>query len=167
MPPRGVIELRMWHLEYLCRNMREDEREQLVALSGMTRFDPEVAALGFLNSPGPRFTLIGADGTPLVAGGYIPCPIEGVFDSWMVGTQAAWDTHWRDITRATRWLMDGILEGGGRRLQTIALASRSAAIEWYIRSLWLEPDGIARQLGRNGEDAARFVRLKEDDDGQR
>lgn len=163
--PSGVVPFRMGHALYLTHRMRPDEIEQYVALSGAEEFDPDVAALGWCNTPGAKFTLVDSQGVPIIAGGYIPHPIEGVFDSWMVGTMDGWEKHWREITKASRWLADSLLEAGARRLQTMCLASREQTMEWYIRSLRMEPDGLVKKLGRGGEDAMRFVRMEEEDDG--
>lgn len=164
MPPNGVVPFAMWMADYVCKNLRPDEIQQYEALSGVAKYEPEVAALGWCNTPGPKFGLVARDGTPLVIGGYIPV-IDGVLHSWMAGTPQAWETHWRSITKAARWMGDILLASGARRLETVCLASRTLTIEWYIHSLRMQPDGVAVRFGRNGEDAARFVRLKEEDNG--
>jgi hypothetical protein len=161
--PSGVVEFRMGHALFLARAMRDDEIEQYEALC--RPFDPEEAALDFCNRAGPKFTLVDALGLPIIAGGYTPSAFENCWDSWMLGTMAGWETHWRAITKASRWLGDELLASGARRLQTLCLASRSRTIEWYIRSLRMTPEGIAVGLGRGGEDVARFVRMKEADHG--
>jgi hypothetical protein len=83
----------------------------------------------------------------------------GVWQSWMVGTQAGWDNHWRSITKGCRWLADQLFDQGARRLQTSALASRTWAIDWYVKSLKMTPCGVWKRYGIHGEDVAMFERL--------
>ena len=78
----------------------------------------------------------------------------------MVGSTEGWAQQWRTITKTTLWLMDGMFEMGARRLQTNALAERTAAIEWYERSLGLQREGTWRAMGRDGQDVACFSRIK-------
>lgn len=160
-PPSNVVPCRNAHLQYLCERMRPDEIEQYLALTGAKDYDPDVAARGFQNLNGLKFTVLGPDGLPVAAGGYEEVQ-PGVWNSWMVGSMEGWGTSWRSMTKATRWLMDGLFEMGARRLQTQALASRARAIEWYERSLGLQREGTLRKLGRDGEDVACFARVAED-----
>lgn len=160
-PPSCMILCKAWHLIYLCERMRADEIEQYVALSGHDRYDPEAAMREFLNLPGHKFTVVEArSGLPAAAGGYHEV-FPGVWQSWMVGTQQGWDTSWRSLTKATRWVMDYLFDHGARRLQTNALASRTKAIEWYTHrhGLQMRPCGVWEGYGRNGEAVAHFERL--------
>jgi hypothetical protein len=159
-PPKGLIACRNGHLVYLCDRMREDERLQYEALTGCA-YNPEVAATGFINLPGVKFTVIGPDGFPAASGGYHEV-IPGVWQSWMVGTEEGWRTSWRLITKATRWLIEGLMAGGARRLQTTALANRTCAIEWYTRALGLKYEGTHKKFGAHGEDVVAFARVAED-----
>lgn len=159
-PPANVVPCTMWHLLYLCERMRADEIAQYEALTGRT-FQPETAALGFANMTGHKFTVLGPDNLPAAAGGYDEVS-QGVWQSWMVGTEDGWRTSWRALTKATRWLMEGILASGARRLQTTGLASRTKALEWYTRGLGLQREGTMRAVGVHGEDVAMFARVRED-----
>jgi len=140
--------------------MRPDEIEQYVALTNADFFDPDVAARGLMNIPGVKFTLAARDGFPIVSGGYQEVN-PGVWLSWMVGSMDGWDKHWRSITKATRWLMDGLLAEGARRLETVVLSSRTKTIEWYERSLGMEFEGKKRAYCRDGQDLSMYVRLAE------
>ena len=160
-PPSNVIACRNAHLQYLCDRMRPDEIEQYIALTHAKVYDPEVAAAGFINTPGLKFTVIGKDMLPTASGGYQEVA-PGVWQSWMVGSIDGWEREWRSMTKATRWLMGGLFEMGARRLQTNALASRTRAIDWYERSLGLVREGTWRQYGANGEDVALFSRVRGD-----
>lgn len=160
-PPSNLVPCRNAHFLYLCDRMRQDEIEQYVVLTAANGYDPEVAARGFMNTPGHKFTMLGPDGLPLCAGGWQEV-YPGVWQSWMVGSMDAWDSHWRSITKACRWFMDGLFEMGARRLQTNALASRTRAIEWYERGLGMSREGTWKKFGVNGEDVACFARIRED-----
>ena len=162
-PPSNVVECRHAHIVYLCGVMRPDEIEQYLALTGADKYDPDVAARGFINTQGMKFTVLMNDNTPAAAGGFEEV-IPGVWQSWMVGSEAGWAEQWRSLTKATRWLMDGLFEMGARRLQTTALASRAGAIDWYTRKkggLGMSYEGTWRRFGRNGEDVACFARIAE------
>lgn len=159
-PPSNMVECKNVHLTYLCERMRPDEIEQYLSITGAKTFNAEVVSRGFMNIPGHKFTVLGKDGLPVAAGGYEEVA-PGVWQSWMVGSCEGWATHWRSITKATRWLMDGLMEMGARRLQTTALASRTKAIEWYVKSLGLSYEGTWRKFGKNGEDVACFARVAE------
>jgi hypothetical protein len=163
-PPANLIVCKSSHILYLCDRMRDDEIAQYQALvSGQKTFEPDAAALGFMNIPGAiRFTLVDDDSVPICAGGWHEF-FPGVWQSWMVGTSEGWAHHWRSITKASRWVMDGLFQqAGARRLQTNALASRTQAIEWYERSLGMTREGTWRGFGTNGEDVALFSRVRGD-----
>lgn len=156
--PSNVIPMRPFDVLYLCERMREDEREQLAAFFDMP---PEDWPGFFLAKRGPRFTVVDAQGMPLVAGGWESVS-QGVMQSWMLGSEEAWRTHWRSITRAVRWSMDALLACEGIwRLQTNALASRTAACEWYVRGMRMRQEGIWHKFGRQQQDVACFARVKE------
>jgi hypothetical protein len=145
-------------LLHICRAMREDEQEQFCLLSGHEIYDHRVAALHFANTPGIAFVLLD-DGRPFCAGGYTEVA-AGVWQSWMVGTDAGWEQHWRAITRHSRQVMDSLFEHGAHRLQTNALADRALARRWYERGLGMQYEGTLRQFVQ-GRDVVMYARLKE------
>lgn len=159
-PPSNLVPCKLVHLLYLCERMRPDEIEQYLALTMGKEYHPDTAAIGFANTPGIKFTLLGPDGYPAASGGYEEV-LPGVWQSWMVGSTEGWETSWRGLTKATRWLMDGLFELGARRLQTSALASRTRALEWYERGLLMQREGTLRNFGANGEDVAMYARVME------
>lgn len=157
--PSNIVPCSMWHLLHLCENMRADEIEQYLALTGAERYNPEIAANGMFNMGGHRFTLVG-DRLPVVAGGYCEV-IPGVWNSWMVGTDEGWEKHWRSITRASRWMIDFMFnEVGARRIETMALSSRTEACYWYERSLGMVYEGTRSGFGMGGEDVAFYGRKR-------
>jgi hypothetical protein len=163
--PSNLIPMKPIHVLYLCERMRPDEIEQLHAFVNIEgadgEYDPDAAAKLFLNKQGPQFTVMGADGFPVVCGGY-DMSIDGVWQSWMVGSMEGWEKNWRSITKASRWLMWSLFQNGARRLQTSAIASRCQAHEWYIRGLGMKHEGVQRGAGLNGEDIHLFGILAEE-----
>jgi len=157
--PSNVVQCRLVHLHYICQRMRDDEINQYLVLTARDIYDPDRAAVEFFGLTGLKLTVVDVQGLPVAAGGYHET-FPGVWQSWMTGTNDGWEKNWRSITKATRWLMDHLIDKCmARRLQTNALASRTKAIEWYTRSLGLKPEGFQRGYGRNGEDVAMFARL--------
>lgn len=155
-PPSDLATPTLSMYEYVARNMRADEIEQYLALTGAPKYDFNEAALSFANAGGVKFALADKTGMPYCIGGYEPRGPH-VWQSWMMGTDAGWNDHWRTITKGTLWLIQQLLDGGANRLQTNCLASREAAMAWYTDSLKMQPEGIFREYGVNGEDVACFA----------
>jgi hypothetical protein len=169
--PRGVFDksnkLWMSAVSEVCHAMRDDEIVQHMAIAAagapVEEYDPRIAALGIVNMQGAGFFMVDAKGNPYCVGGYAPDPyMPGVWQSWMAGTQAGWDAHWRDITKATRWLMGKLLDGDARRLETNCIASRTEAQAWYVDFLGMKPEGVRRAYCANGEDLHLFSITRED-----
>lgn len=153
--PSNVVTFEDLHAYIICSQMRADEITQMLAFTGESEYDHEVAARAFINKQGPKFTLVDNDRTPIIVGGYSPV-IPGVWQSWMAGTDEGWKLHWRAITKSSRWLMDALFETGARRLQTNALASRKEALQWYEKGLHLQYEGCWKEFGAGGEDVACY-----------
>lgn len=147
----------MLDLLKLCSDARPDEIEQYQELTGNEWLMDEVANEHY-NRQGTKFVLLDGD-YPIVAGGW-DLLIDGVWQSWMVGTMSNWGTHWRSITKYTRRTMDAMFEDGARRLQTCATAKRTEACEWYRRGLLMQREGVFRGWGVNGEDMVMYARVK-------
>ena len=156
---------RKWSLENptlcdliaLCAKMRPDEIDQLKAMTGAEKFDFEAAAVGFYQTPGIKFLLVDVKGEPIVAGGFEQIQ-PAVWHSWMTGTMAAWETHWRSITEASRFVMECLFEDGARRIQTYALADRTEACRWYERGLKMRHEGTMQAWAHDGRDVAIYSR---------
>jgi hypothetical protein len=155
LKPSGVIQFEDLHAYIVCSDMREDEIRQLLAFTGAEEYDHEEAARVFINRSGVKFTLVDKQGAPIIIGGYNPVA-PGVWQSWMAGTKDGWTLHWREITKASRWLMDELFKAGARRLQTNGLADRVEAREWYKRSLRMNFEGTWKEFGCGGEDVASY-----------
>lgn len=142
----------------LCAQMRPDEIEQYLAFHEVDGWDFEEAAHRFYGLPGVKFSLLGPEGEPIVAGGYFR--LHGnVWRSWMCGTMETWGAHWRSITEATRFVMECLLEDGATRLETLVLESREKTCHWYEKGLKLEREGVLRGYGMRGENAVAYSRL--------
>ena len=161
--PANVVPCRPVHLMALAEAMRRSEQAQLLAVMGRPVYDPDTAIHWLVDtwaqSAPYAFTVVSTDGMPAAAGGFHPV-VEGVWQAWMVGTEAGWGEQWRAMTKATRWLMDLLLATRAHRLQTCALSSRVKAIEWFERSLGMQPEGVWRGYGINGEGIAHFSKLR-------
>ncbi|MEN5115844.1 hypothetical protein ABE488_00705 [Luteimonas sp. TWI662] len=161
MPPPAI---RLGHpivedFAYLARRMRPDEIEQFLAFGGLHEYDADIAARAFAATPGPSYVFVGADGLPFLAGGFQPLR-PGVFDGWLVGTLAGWEAHGFAITRICRRVIDQMLVDGAHRVQIAALASRTAAHDWYERGLGLQREGVLRAYCADGSDAVMFAKVR-------
>lgn len=158
--PSNVVPTTLEHLVYVCRNMRADEAEQLRAFYAEEDCAPDLIAARLFAKGGPRYTLI-IDDLPAVVGGFDL--IHGdVWQTWMVGTGAAWKDGWRSVTKATRWMVGALFETGAVKLETEAVGTRTEAHEWYARAMNMTPEGIKRRHGLRGEDIHSFGVLRED-----
>lgn len=156
--PSLVDILRMTH------NAREEEIEQHEALYGP--WNAEAVAADLFTKVGHKFVLLTDAGEPVVVGGWDPL-IDGVWQSWMVGTAEGWEQHWRSITKFSHKVMRTMFQScGARRLQTNGLAKRVLACKWYAEGLGMTHEGTMRGFGLNGEDLAFYSRVKEDGSGR-
>lgn len=147
-------------LAYLARNMRPDEIQQDLAVTGASEYEPQQAILRMAAVAGPKIVVL-ADNVPVAAGGFWQVR-PGVWEGWQLGTMAGWEAHWRTITKCTRRLNDQWLARPDvHRLQLIGLAGREKAFEWYERSLGYTREATLRAYCANGADAIMFSRIKE------
>lgn len=160
-PPKNVIAARNWHLQYIAERMRPDEIAHWLAVSGAMAYDPEVAAAGFIATPGMKFSVLQADGNPAICGGFHEVA-RGCWDGWMVGTLEGWATCWRSITKANRWLIGELFADGARRVCVSTIAERVEATAWYVDGLGLQYEGRHRAAGAHGEDIVFYSRIAGD-----
>jgi hypothetical protein len=144
----------------LCHGMRPDEIDQWLALSGLPHYDADQAGRAIIATLGPfASVLVDRERKPIVVGGFVE-ERRGVFQTWMVGTPDGWATYWREITRWSRRAMDAMFrDHGAHRIQTHALASRTAAHEWYERGLGMTREGTLRRYFANGADAVVYSKV--------
>lgn len=143
----------------LCAQMRQDERDQYVALTGATGFDFERAANAMYNTPGHRFLLVSGSDERLAVGGFEDVR-PGVWRSWLVGTPNAWEKHWRSITEASRYVAECLFEDGAHRIEDYMLAERKDAGLWCKNGLGMQLDGIMPNYAADGRDVAVYSRTR-------
>lgn len=142
---------------YCAHYLPEDQRRQWVALWDGKPYDSERLAIMLASRPGPKWALVEQDGKPVCIGGYDMIR-EGVWQDFLIGSVEGWQNHWRSITKHCRRVMDVMLKTEAWRLQTVSLADRTRAHQWY-RTLGLEYEGTLRAYGANGEDCFMFSRI--------
>lgn len=145
---------------FIARNMRPDEIEQFLAMTGQPEYIADVAARTFANTPGETIALVGRDGLPFAVAGFLPLR-PGVMQAWAAATMAGWDQHWRTMTKETIRRMNYLFSVGTHRIETTALASRLKAHHWYTHGLGMTQEGVQAAYCANGEDAITFSRVKE------
>ena len=144
---------------YLARNMRPDEIDQFVAMTGVGEYNPDIAARCLAAIPGYTWVLVGEDGLPFLVGGFQPIR-PGVYEGWLAGTMAGWERHGFAITRICRRQMDALLRTEAHRVQIPALASRTAAHVWYERGLGMTREGRMPGYCADGRDAELFGKVR-------
>jgi hypothetical protein len=160
-PPKNVIAARNWHMQYIAERMRPDEIQHWLALSGAAKYDPEVAAAGFIATPGIKFSVLHNDGNPAITGGFHENS-KGVWEGWMVGTPDGWERCWRSITKGSRWLVDELFVSGARRVFIATIAERESACAWYVDALGFQFEGMHRAGGAHGENIVFYSRISGD-----
>lgn len=164
LPARGFAVPTLGMIEDVCRNMRADEIQQYLALTGAAEFNPRVAAVGFGGLKGVSYGLIQDDGQIACVGGYELDPsIDGLWHSWAAGTDLGWELHWRDITKVMKFTIRSLFEHGqAHRLETQVLASRTLTRNWYEKSLGLQYEGTRRCYTKLGESVAVYALTRDD-----
>jgi hypothetical protein len=160
-PPSNIMKALNWHMQYIAERMRPDEIQHWLAVSGAPSYDPEVAAAGFIATPGLKFSVLHTDGNPAIVGGFHEVS-AGCWDGWMIGTLVGWEECWRSITKGSRWLIDELFASGARRVCISTIAERTEACMWYVDGLGLQWEGTHRRAGAHGEDIVFYSRITED-----
>lgn len=143
----------------MCLQMPAEERQQYEAFTGVP-YDPDSAAVEAWSWGGPRWAAVDENDVPAAVGGFIR-QRKGVYRTWFFAPESMWPVHGRELTRVVRRLISAMLASDAHRIETIALASRKRACQWYSTiGLWQE--SVQRGYGVGGEDAAVFVALRKD-----
>jgi len=149
-------------MDYLkvCSQPLPDEVEQYREMTGNEWYVDDVAN-DLFSRDGLKWVILDNDNEPLaVFGGDLLLP--GVWQTWMISTATAWDQHGRAVTRHSRKVLDLMFdEGNARRIQTIAMVSRTQACKWYENGLRMTQESVAKGFGVTGQDFACYVRFKE------
>jgi len=144
---------------FIARNMRPDEIEQHLAMTGLDEYRPDIAARGMLGAGGTSYVMVDEGNKPVLVGGMSPVR-PGVWQAWLAGTEAGWAAHWRVFTTFCRGQVDAMLADGAHRVEVAALASRTAAHDWYVRGLGMAREGVLKGYCANGADAVMFAKTR-------
>jgi hypothetical protein len=147
---------RLRDFAYLADRMRMDEIKQYLATAGLDQYDSDIAAREYANTPGPSWSLIDGEGYPVLAGGFAPVR-SGVYECWMMGTDAGWLQHGRAITRIGRRLIRGMLAGRAHRVQAVVLNELAHVHDWHAKALGMVNEGIQHGYCANGADVVMFA----------
>lgn len=149
----------LWHLDAILPDMRPDEIEQYLAVTGETDYCPVSAAYEMARIVGPRWSIVDNDGKPLVTGG-VQWLREGVGRAWMAGTMQAWQQHGIGITRICRKNFERCIDGGHfDRIEILALPHREGARDWYVRGLRFEYEGLRKRY-HHGHDFVAYAKTR-------
>lgn len=144
-------------LLYLAQRMRPDEIAQWCALTGSEHYSADALARAL--APLPADVLVARDSRPILAGG-IDTLRPGVGEAWMIGTPEGWGRYGVAITRWGRRLLDESLAGAFHRVQTVALESRTAAHDWYVRGLGMNREGVLPGYFADGQNGVLFAKTR-------
>lgn len=151
-------DLNIDNLLAVARDLPADEIDLFNRLNP-TAFDPTALAIWAMNSPGYNYIVHNGD-EPLAAAGFVP-QRKGVYRTWMAARELAW-THYAD--EVTRLVHDAIRDiirvGVAHRVETITLADRNRARDWYPE-IGLQFETTLRKYGCNGEDAVLYVAMRD------
>lgn len=141
----------------VCRDLREDEWDQIVKIGG-ERNDDAVADWAY-NCNGPKWAYTDSAGKTLLVGGFLP-QRAGVFTSWFLATDYAWKNHARELTMEAIERKAFMFAGGAHRIETVCLASRVTAHTWYEK-VGSRYESTLKGYCTDGSDAMMFVETRE------
>jgi hypothetical protein len=141
------------HVLSICQDIPADEWDQIAKMGGPLRHD--ALAIWAYNVAGPKWTNTDAAGKTLMVGGLIP-QREGVYQSWFLATNHAWKNHAKELTVEAIELKEIIFRDGAHRVETVCLASRSAALVWY-QKVGLTFESTMKSYCTDGSDAVMYV----------
>jgi len=143
----------------VASDLPADEIEQIEAFSGHA-FDAQDIAVQIITAPGLRWTCYDKDTKePLVVAGFIPIGVT-IWRSFMLVTNKAWAEHGLEVTLHTRRAVKDFMQGRQHaRLETLCLASRVKAHDWY-KTVGLQYESTLHAYGVNGETAVLYVKTQ-------
>lgn len=144
----------------ICSRPREDEVEQYQEMTG-NEWKTDDVANDLYSRRGVKWCIKDEELAPVAVFG-AELVIPGVWQTWMISSTESWEKHWRAITRHSRRVMGAMFsDASARRIQTMALASRVEACNWYEKGLRMTLESIAKGFGVTGQDFACYVRFRE------
>lgn len=152
----------MMELLRVCCTPQADEVEQYIALTGEDWIVDDVAAALYAKDGIKLVIMTDNDESEPIAVGGFDLIAPGVWQSWMICVEGAWDKYAVEITNHCNAIIENMFEQADtRRIQTLALTSREQACKWYVKGLRMTQESVAKQFGTAGEDVACFVRFRE------
>jgi hypothetical protein len=147
---------------HIALRMRDDEQAQYLAWAQVEQYDPDEATRMVLSMMGEvNFALLDENGEAYCVGGFTESRPK-VWQSWMMGTDDGWKNHWREITKASRRIMDTLLASDRcHRIHDYSLVTRTAAHRWYVKGLGMKFSHNEQKWFSDGQDAACYIRVKE------
>lgn len=143
----------------VCRALPQEEIDQIEAFTGEP-FDQQHTAASLELSSGPRWCIRTKEtGEPLAVAGMLK--ISGnIWRTWFLANQRAWDEFGREVTVHVAKVRKLLLEEQEHmRIETVCLASREKAQEWY-KAVGMVHESILHGYGVNGESAVMYVSTK-------
>lgn len=108
---------------------------------------------------GPSWTIChAASGAQVAIGGFERIR-SGVYRSWFIAKQTAFELYGREITAICARSIRTLLEDGAHRVETVSLLNRDYAHRWY-EAIGLTRESESPGYGINGETAVTYVRLR-------
>lgn len=145
-------------LVMLAHTMREDEKEQMCAVMGFAKYDPDAAARVLISMRGMTYCVLDKTGSPVLAAGLEELRPK-VYAAWMAGTDEAWAKHWRLITKTTIRETQALLNAGAaHRIEILSLPTRTATHKWY-EACGFRFEGVQAKLFADGRDAFCHVKI--------
>ncbi len=140
-------------------HLRDDEWDQIEKFGGARDIDALV--MRAMSYPGEKWAFVdevtNVDNA-LVVGGFIPVR-AGVFSSWFLVTMQGWSLYGRDVTAMAAERVRYKLASGAHRIETLCLASRTAAQKWYPAT-GLQFESTLKSFCVDGSDAVMYVAVK-------
>lgn len=108
---------------------------------------------------GPRWAVADANSHMQIAvGGFFPLR-KGVYQSWFLSREGAFQSYGRDLTSICRRSMQHMMDSGANRLETVSLSNRALAHRWY-ESLGMTREADHPYYGVTGQSATTYVRIR-------
>ena len=142
----------------VTKGLPQDEIDQIEAFSG--EFDPQEQAINIMSTPGPKWTCVVKEtNEPLVVAGFIQVGVN-IWRSYMLANERAWAEHGVEVTLHCRKAIKDMVQGQQHiRLETICLATREKAQDWYPK-IGLEFESTLLGYGVKGETAVMYTKTQ-------
>ena len=151
-----ITDVTLVDLLVVCQGLPQDEIDQIEAFTG-NAYDPEQIAVQTYSSNGIKWTCrIKETAEPIVVAGFFQVGVS-TWRSFMLASDLAWDEYGMEVTLHSRAAVKNLIRGEQHiRLETICLAGRDKALEWYPK-IGLEYESTMPGYGVNGESAVLYT----------